>query len=150
MAAQTLSTIKSTSSGRTVPRRCSYFTDTKYVANISALRVEQFAHSGQPGMRPASPLPACNPTPLGFRSLRELLQESLAPRGSIDSRILTTCFLGSGDPPETLEMTLAECVEFFNRAEVGRHLVAADACCELLGCPKSVNQFALRGAHSDV
>lgn len=92
-------------------------------------------------MRPSSPLPASDPFHLDFARLRELPQKSLDPRGSINSRILTTCFLGSGDLPETFEMTLAEYVEFFNRAEVGRHLVAPDARCEFLGCPKSVNQF---------
>jgi len=67
-------------------------------------------------------------------------QEALDPLGSINNRILATC-LGSGDLPEPLEMTLTERVEFLNRAEAGRHPVTADARCEFLGCPKSVNQL---------
>ncbi len=131
-----LSTTKSNSSGDAVPCGHIYFTETKYVANISAFRVDLIAHSGQPGMRPASPLPACNPFPSDSLVAGQLRppKKSLDPLCGINNRILATCRLGSGDLPEPLEMTLAECVEFRNRAEAGRHLVAADARCEILGC----------------
>src|SRR5258707_15835148 len=93
-------------------------------------------------MRLASPFPTCNSFPLDLLVAGRLRpKESLDPLGGINNRIQATCFLRSGDLPEPLEMTLAECVEFRNRAEAGRHLLAADARRELLGCAKSVNQF---------
>src|SRR5260370_23245129 len=73
-----------------------------------------------------------------IRSLRANSAPQEVPR---PNRILATCPLGSGDLPEPLKMTLAERVEFLDRAETGRHLVAANACCELLAHAKSVNQF---------
>src|SRR5260370_36952213 len=66
MAADTLSTSKSNSSGGAGPRRCIYFSDTKYVANISALRVHQFAHSGQPRILLAFATSGLQPIALGF------------------------------------------------------------------------------------
>src|SRR5260370_14359272 len=66
MATQTFFITKSNSSGGAVPRRCIYFSDTKYVANIFALRVHQFAHSGQPRILPAFAPSGLQPIALGF------------------------------------------------------------------------------------
>ncbi len=127
-----------------------YFTDTKYVANISALRVHQLHTFRATGNGTGIASSASNSFPSDSLVAGQLRPpRSLNPLGGINNGILAACFLGSGDLPEPLEMTLAECVEFLHRAKAGRRLVTADASCELLGYAKSVNQFeSYRGFRS--